>query len=339
MTFYLALIAISALTIQLNATVLLMFVYFRARLLRNTHNRILCSMVLGDTFVGLFGINLGVLLQLGKDATYYKLLGNIPIFSSIFVSIFSLILLTVDRLIAMKRPYLYTSQFYKKLILKVIVLTWIIPCLIIIQQSLIYVGVESKTELKVRSFIFVAFFLIGVIVLVWSNAILFVGIRGYIKNLTDTQSRQLQMKAESSNDDNRSDSNPRENEAHVLSHAELHTKQGTSAKLRKPVAVEKRICPSPQPNSAAYNLTRRQELKNTSLLCLLTVLLFILSWLPLAGYRFCYATGIGGGIPWLRRLSLCLTIANSLINPIIYLLVRKEFRAYLKNLLFALCCT
>jgi len=339
MTFYSTLIAISALTIQLNAIVFLMFVYFRARLLRNTHNRILCSMVLGDTFVGLFGINLGVLLLLGKDATYYKLLGNIPIFSSIFVSVLSLILLTVDRLIAMKKPFLYTSQFYKKLILKIIVLSWIIPCLIILQQSLIYVGIGSKTELKVRSFIFIAFFLIGVIVLVWSNAILFIGIRGYAKNLADTQLRQQKMNTENCNDYNRTDSSSREDQGYAQSNAEVLTTQDTPTSVRGPVAVEKRICPSPQPNSASYNLTKQQELKNTSLLCLLTVFLFILSWLPLASYRFCYATEIGGGIPWLRRLSLCLTIANSLINPIIYLLVRKEFRAYLKSLLFRLCCT
>lgn len=296
-------------------------------------------MALGDALVGLFGINLGVLLLLEKEKVYYKLFGNIPIFSSIFVSVLSLVLLTVDRLIAIKKPYLYTSNRYTKIVLGFIVLTWFVPGLIIVQQSLIFIKDDNgiATELMVRSYLFVAFFIVGVIILIGSNWILFLRIRGYVKSLSKSVSQGRKLKGESGTDHNDTMWNHGEVRPAASPQGKSEINLAQDLSIAKRPGTGGRISPNIGPKNVQTSLTRKQELKNTSLLCLLTVVLFILSWLPLAGYRFCYAAGIGQNIPWLRRLSLCLTIANSLFNPVIYLLVRKEFRRYLKNLILRMC--
>ena len=544
LAFYWSLIAVDALTILLNSLILIMFVYFRKKLLASNHNRILFSMALGDTFVGVFGNNLGVTLLLKKKAIYYKLLGNIPLFSSIFVSVLSLILLTADRLVAMKRPYLYISSFYKKIVFRLILLTWIFPAIIIIQQSVIYVEIRGK-ELTVRSYFFTVFFIIGVVALIGLNAVLFYGLRAYarkllLRNIKKSMSHEnntqetsfskssaapnAQQIIEKRTDKLRSESRrdvtsdgndidqivlveihsvckegteisseknetkrdtqhatiwkearqqrrnaqnfdvdhqigidihrtwPRvnrkkkklargkhpgvnievleqgspyviksENEApkqnsgfsekenledfgergkgpfqireippdqecaeYVRNENETptqrngkrqigrqkkyslkdskrkraskvcpeaveketanqdeedsHSKKDESITIQQSLAIDKKsqFCENGFPPNRGASFVRQkktQELRKTSLVCILAVTVFILSWLPLAGYRLGFAIGITLMIPWLRRLALCLTIANSLLNPVIYLLVRKEFRLYLKKLI------
>ena len=339
MLFYWALSGISTLTIQLNGCMLAMFIRFHKRLLRSTHNRILCSMALGDCLVGVFGVNLGVLLLLNKERTYYKLLGNIPIFSSIFVSILSLILLTMDRLLAMKKPHFYTSFRYRKIVFKTIVMTWIIPGLIYLQQTVLLIKDTDRnnTELKIRSFLFTAFFMVGAMVLVWSNSLLFVGIRAYIKSLSEVG---LQRGISNMEDSTHNTERPGE-DIKTVAHAQGKVDPYLTLRISPAQLpdIGGRISPNTMPTKRMRcRLAKENEIKNTSLLCLLTFIVFICTSLPLAAYRFCYAIDGKIDIPWLRRLSLCLTITNSLLNPVLYLLVRKEFRAYLKRMILKCCC-
>ena len=348
LAFSWSLIVIDTLTILLNGLIFMMFICFRQRLLRSTHNRILCSMALGDTCVGVFGISFGVTLLLTDEAILYKLLGNIPIFSSIFVSSLSLIVLTVDRLVALKKPYVYTSLFYKKLVVKLIVLTWIIPGIIIVLQILLYVK-ETDTELTIRSFIFVAFFLAGMITLVYSNIILFLGIRAFAKRMQEvaigTEGHNIQSSADNSYTEDSNGDARRDGEVRLgalIQCGESKTKRKALNKVDVELAPTasargniSKTRPSANCRRTSYmqnQVTKRQELKITSIICLLTVSVFIILWLPLSAYRFTYAIGKMLQISWLRRLCLCLTIINSLVNPLIYLLVRKEFRSYLKKM-------
>ncbi|XP_065051950.1 alpha-2Db adrenergic receptor-like isoform X2 [Rhopilema esculentum] len=332
--FYWSLVVTDIVTFILNILVLAMFLCFREKLLGSNHNRILCSMALADALVGIFGNNLGVLLLLKKKSVYYKLLGNVPLFSCMFVSILSLILLTVDRLIAIKRPHIYGSANYRNMLFRLIIATWIFPGLIIIQNSLIYLYISSKQELIVRSSLFTAFFAVGVLVLIVSNSFLFVAIRGYAKRYAArSKFSNVDIRGEKSSAD------------HSYTGSETQD-NNTSGPFSKYIASTEELSVGNAMNKNDENsncqkkgkrrkrkISKHQELKQTSLICLLSVVLFILLWLPLAGYRFCYATGIKMGIPWLRRLALCLTIANSFFNPIIYLLVKKEFRTYIKRLI------
>eukprot|EP00794_Sanderia_malayensis_P008449 gene8449-9351_t len=73
----------------------------------------------------------------------------------------------------------------------------------------------------------------------------------------------------------------------------------------------------------------RTEIKATTM-CICIVALFTLCWTPLIVYRLHYVHNAKGfRLPWFRRLALCLASSNSLLNPCIYLLVRKDFRNYL----------
>eukprot|EP00794_Sanderia_malayensis_P017277 gene17277-19004_t len=136
-----------------------------------------------DAFVGCFGISLGVSLLNKSPRIVYKLAGNIPLFSSMFISIGSLCLLTADRLIAIKKPLLYGSSFYRRSIKRGIAAVWAISLLISLQQSLIWVYVSSNMELKIRSIFLSVFFCAGAIVLFVSNVVLFAGIKNYISRV------------------------------------------------------------------------------------------------------------------------------------------------------------
>ena len=59
--------------------------------------------------------------------------------------------------------------------------------------------------------------------------------------------------------------------------------------------------------------------------------IFIICWLPLTLYRFTYLFG-RKPILWLGRLSMCLATSNSVLNPCIYIIKRRDFRKYIKQL-------
>ena len=68
------------------------------------------------------------------------------------------------------------------------------------------------------------------------------------------------------------------------------------------------------------------------IMCIWIIFLFLICWLPQICYRFSYVLGRKYGIPWLRRLTQCLALLNSLLNPCIYFLMRSDFRQVLKQL-------
>ena len=68
-------------------------------------------------------------------------------------------------------------------------------------------------------------------------------------------------------------------------------------------------------------------------MCVWIIIVFLICWLPHVGYRFTYIVGRTVQIPWFRRLSQCLALSNSLLNPCIYFLMRSDFRHMLKELI------
>ena len=410
LVFYWSLIAIDTSAILMNSLVLVMFVSFRRKLLTCSHNRVLFSMALGDAFVGVFGNNLGLTLLMKKPIIFYKLLGNVPLFSCLFVSVLSLVLLTADRLVAMTKPYIYISPSYKKSVFRLIVITWMVPAIIIIQQTCIYIE-DGSLELKVRGYIFTVFFVTGSTALVVSNTALFFGLRSYAARLqrksahpgsmscqenftqftsadrhcaasfvwkseesmvqsgqhdriqnNDKTASQIARKASTTDpelqtasedkeqfkqastqpqdkfdlDRGRRDVNKRQS-TEVNSGPGFQGQQSSILKVKNDSDQGRSVRGSTLKISRRGGRRKSNELKKTSLVCILAVSAFMVLWLPLAVYRFCFAVGIEWRVPWLRRLALCMTITNSLLNPFIYLLVRKEFRLYLKKM-FARCC-
>ena len=320
--FYWSLIILDILTFLLNGVTCIMFVRFRRRLLASTHNMILFSMALADTLVGIFGTSLGALLLLKQSSLYYKIFGNIPMFSSLFISVLSLALLTLDRLIALKRPFQYSSPKYRRLITRLLIFFWVVPIIISVQQVLVFVYLSSKNELIVRSILFSGFFLLAALVLVCSNGFLIISIN---KHFSIVHSRLSKHSGAMSVVDEES---PTDYALKVVKKSvvlEQHLQQSQQRCKRTALSG------SDGQIGSSFKGVRRLELKQTSIFCIAIVTLFLLFWLPLAAYRTCYAAGISLKISWLRRFALCLTVLNSLLNPVLYFLVKRDLRKYLKR--------
>ena len=68
------------------------------------------------------------------------------------------------------------------------------------------------------------------------------------------------------------------------------------------------------------------------IMCIWIITVFLICWLPHIGYRFSFVLGRTVSIPWIRRLSQCLALFNSLLNPCIYFLMKSDFRQILQEL-------
>ena len=323
LAFHCSLMVLDVVTFIVNLTTSLMFVKFSKRLLVSTHNRILFSMSLADTLVGVFGFCLGILLYMKQPSLSYKLAGNIPMFSSLFGSVLALVLLTVDRLVAVKKPFVYSSQRYRKLITRLLLGSWAVPAVVTILQSMILIYLSSKQELIVRSSLFFAFFFFAAFVLIIFNALLIISIRGHFSKVVTMKSSVYPATSQS----------VYETDKCSMEKTEAFGNTGDKTVEEAAKNALSTACQAVQNSSKVSRVSRRRELKQTSIFCVVIVCLFMVLWTPLAVYRMYYAVGISLKIAWLRRLALCLTIANSLLNPVFYFLVKKELRRYLAKFL------
>lgn len=303
--FYWSLILISALSGIINTAVLRMFVKFRKELLpTSAQNRILCSLCFADALVGIFGSILGALLLTGKSSSAYKLAGNIPLFSFMFASVLSLALLTGDRLMAVKRPFVYGTSGYLRKINRLLMAVWCVPLLLIAQQILIFLKISSATELRVRSLFFVVFFCIGSTMLCLTNSMLYYWIRDYSEKRKAMNQRATTVAC-----------NAGEVPASVALTQAITVINENKTGHSKPTHNRTQSCVA-------------RELRQTSLLCVVIVTSFLLLWTPLAVYRLMYALGATLNLPWLRRMCLCFTISNSLLNPAIYFAFKRKLRLH-----------
>ena len=86
------------------------------------------------------------------------------------------------------------------------------------------------------------------------------------------------------------------------------------------------------------NLKLKLEFRNIrdrkiSVMCIWIVVIFLLCWFSNIYYRFSYVVGRKRRLPWFRRLGQCLALFNSLMNPVLYFLMRSDFRQMLKELI------
>ena len=127
-----------------------------------------CSRCLWQIFfVGITGILVGILFHLRKmklsTSTYNKMFGMLPFFSSFFVSIFSLAVMTAERLFSVKYPLHHLAVMNGRNIKSLIAAVWltVILILLIIQEVLypvLYLRISLLLEIRVRAFLLVTFF-------------------------------------------------------------------------------------------------------------------------------------------------------------------------------------
>lgn len=159
-----------------NSFVIIKFVRFRPSILRRRNNRVLFSLALADFFVGLFSIIFAASMVTEQKPTVYKCLGNIPLFVSMFISIFSLTLLTFDRLIAILRPLRYPAIVTGKRLNISLFVSWMLTLCLLLLQYILFFCFSNQIELQVRGTLIIACFFLGATVLGITNCYLFVAI-------------------------------------------------------------------------------------------------------------------------------------------------------------------
>ncbi len=296
--FHGSLVLSGAAIISVNTICSCMFIEFRKALLAQNSNKILLSLTFADSMVGVSSIILGILLLLKKISTIYTLFGVLPLFGSMFTSIFSLIVLTIDRWIAIKFPLQHKILMYPKKVKILIALAWVISFLITLMKVGIFVFVSKSFELRFRGFLLFAFFIFGAILLLATNASLILVVRKRSTFLNRNSVLQTKEQAEDL--------------AKIVS-----DKQGIRVVEKSKLKV--------------YKKKFRRELKAAKT-CIIISLLFICCWVPLTSYRLCYSLGYELHIVWLRRTCLLFATLNSLLNPWVYLMKRSGFRAYIKKM-------
>ena len=351
-----SLILINCCSFLLNSAMLTIFWKFASRLLRHGANRILFSLVLSDILVSLFGALLGLFLLTGQSQMLYKIAGTLPLFGSMFVSKGSLALLTADRLVSIKRPFQYGHRSYLRIMTRVLILLWLIPVLVTGLHVIVYLYTSSNFELKIRSGAMVVFFIAVATVLTASNAYLISSFKKQNRVLsekgTNTRNRGKQNSSKSSQELTGSQPNlvtwphggncdfkDTRLQVPMGQPAAVKNRQLNTLELQSMSVSKYQIAPSKSNGSRIasdndvqmHALASRRSEDRILKTCIAVVIIFVLCWVPLCTYRLAYLIGRTLALPWFRRLALCLAASNSLLNPWMYILIRRDFRKMLKN--------
>ena len=291
----------------LNLLVTILFLRYRGTLLESNNNMFLFSMTLADLLVGVFGILNQILMYLFlvseevESMDIWKLFGVLPFFCSAFMSIFSIGVMTADRLISVQNALHYNTVMTYLRTKVLIVLTWVTTAIIIIIQGTTYLSISPETELITRYYILAAFVLIGGTFLVISNTKLYLIVSLKLRRISPVNS----VKTRSQNN-----SELNQNVPTTVMNSVKAGSQHNSKHNRKP------------------RITGPRESVNRSKVCIWMTALFIFSWGPLSVYcLICAITGFEGTIN-LATVFIALASANSIFNPIVYIAKRNTFRNY-----------
>ena len=173
MIFVSCTVTVNGFALLINLSIVVMFLRFHKKLLSVNNNIFLFSMAIADFLVGTFGIVGSILMYLCENGSVnlkiIQLCGFFPLFGSFFMSILALIILTLNRLIALVYSLRYHSIMTNFRVKLVICLTWITVAIILLIQGAIFFGISWKIEVKIRAYQLAAFFILGTIILCTAN--------------------------------------------------------------------------------------------------------------------------------------------------------------------------
>ena len=126
-----------------------------------------------------------------KRVDIWKLFGVIPFFSSAFMSIFSIGLLTAVRLISVQNALPYNTIMTKFKANILTILSWVATAAIISSQKIIYLCISPETELIARSYLVATFVFIGGMYLLTANTKLFLIISSKLRRTSTLKSVKM----------------------------------------------------------------------------------------------------------------------------------------------------
>ena len=282
--YHISLMTTNLMAIILNGMFVVLFIRFRRRLLRRNNNKLLLSMAVADVCVGITGTVTGSLFHTKQRKVIYKLCGILPLFCSMYTSIISLGIMSLDRLIAIKFSLRYHLLVFPTRIRKVIMWSWMVPITLTMINVLLIAMADFHIELKFRNVLLT-------IIVTTSFTVLFVTNRILYSSICEQQRRMARV--------------------HVV-HYNRNSEMFAPAEQWK------------QRKALTYEV-------GLNSMCIWVVNVFIICCFPLAVYRISYLLG-RPPVLWLGRLSMCLATCNSVLNPCVYLIKRKEFRRNVKCL-------
>ena len=181
MGFHWSIIIISGFSFLLNVPVSIIFVRFGRKLFHGhgvtrqtyylaiNHNVLLFSMMLSNLLSSIFGLVLGMLFKFDQLVYVCRALGSIPLFGLMFVSIFGVGFLTMDRVVAVIRPLRYYILMSKFRVKGMVAILWAVPFLLTVSQVTVHFVSATDSKLQIRMCFLTTVFLLGFTVLLISN--------------------------------------------------------------------------------------------------------------------------------------------------------------------------
>ena len=169
--YYILTLLVCLATIAINMLTIIIFLRYR-KLRSNNNNLLILSMSFADVLVPFMLVAIGIvlLLNVGKTVPIWSYIIN-PLCVTVLISGLTLIIMTVDRLIAVQKPLIYNSIVTKGRVGKAITCVWVFPiCIGVIGGAL---G-ENRTSIFFTYVSFVLIIGLVVLVLIFSNALLLV---------------------------------------------------------------------------------------------------------------------------------------------------------------------
>ena len=180
--YHWSLVTINLVSFLINSLVVFIFIRFRKRFFPGNiiscrtqtvnHNKFLFSLVMGDQVSGFSGATTAFMLRYSKNRFIFTLFGLIPMFGIMLVPIFSLVFLTVDRLVATKYLFRYDLLMTHSRVAKLIFASWMLPFLIIVSQVVMFLTIGRDFELRIRNTTITIVCLAASIILITSNLVL-----------------------------------------------------------------------------------------------------------------------------------------------------------------------
>nr|XP_047136780.1 D(1)-like dopamine receptor [Hydra vulgaris] len=196
------LLVISSISLLVNFLLACFLLRNNKHILKRKSNKFLFNMVLSDTCVSIATVCFAASIisdkRLSTDAMFHTQQQHWLILIAAFapISISNLMLLTIDRVIAVTKPFFYTDKFLNKYVYYFISISWLFAVLDILTFELLATYVEVFHELfyTILHSCLVCFISLGLITLTLSNFFIFVEARRQLHKINALSANQLNHK-------------------------------------------------------------------------------------------------------------------------------------------------